>query len=453
MDSPHVTFFLCISVIISYIALILSHKTILMGFVFMAALQIYIQTLSLFVITYIFDLGLEYFGPPHYFVYNYMSFGLIAMAAGVWIAWKPIRENEPMVNPFLAETKFVNLFALVGASAFLAVVIIPRIPTVSAVIQKFYMFLPLSVVAGVLVWSATRNLKPVLFSICVFVPSGVLHMATSGHAALLGSFLLHPMLVFCFWRRPKIRHFILMGAWISFFFVVGGVWLNARLLLRDGEVKGNAIEKVIKFFPQFMGQIFSAESLKAENIRAAAEQRLDLSSFQVAQSVYMPSGRDYEWGKGLFLDPFLAIVPRILWPNKPFTMGDNEHINKYTGARFNQDDISVDSIIAFDLYANFAWPGVIVGLFFYGYFTAKLELKLFKPGISLRNVLLFSIVLLYLATGGRRVSAMAMELAASVVGALLLAEFLKVTGLFRTRFTEKAHFSMFKVKPKQRRLL
>jgi hypothetical protein len=149
MDSPHVTFLLCILVIISYIALILSHKTILMGFVFMAALQIYIQTLSLFVITYIFDLGLEYFGPPHYFVYNYMAFGLIAMAAGVWIAWKPIRENEPMVNPFLAETKFVNLFALVGASAFLAVVIIPRIPTVSAVIQKFYMFLPLSVVAGV----------------------------------------------------------------------------------------------------------------------------------------------------------------------------------------------------------------------------------------------------------------------------------------------------------------
>ena len=452
MDSPHFTFFLTILVVAVYVALIVLHKTILMGFVFMAALQIYIQTLSLFVITYIFDLGVEDFGPPHLFVYNYMSFGMIAMALGIWYAWKPLRKNEPMVNPFIAEPQFVKLFAIIGASAFIAVVILPQIPTFSAVVQKFYMFLPLSVVAGVVIWCATRNYKPIAFAMVVFIPSGIIHMAASGHAALLGSFLLHPMLIFCFWRRPAIRHYFLMAAWISFFFIVGGVWLNARLLLRMGEVKGNSIEKVVQFFPQFVGQIFSADAYRAETIRLAAEQRLDLSSFQVAQSVYMPSGHDYEWGKGIFLDPFVAIVPRIIWPSKPFTMGDNEHINKYTGANFDQDKISVDTIIAFDLYANFAWPGVILGLFIFGYYTAKLELKLFEPGISLRNVLLYSIVLLYLAAGGRRVSAMAMELAASVVGALLLAEFLRVTKLYQTRFNERVNFSMFKVQAAPRKL-
>lgn len=453
MDSPHFTFLLSLFVICGYLFLIARHKTILMGFVFMAALQIYIQTLSLFFITYVFGLGVEVFTNAHLFVYNYMSAGLLAMALGIWIAWKPIRDAEPMVNPFLAETKFVNLFALVGATALVAVIVLPHIPTASAIVQKFYMFLPLSVVAGVVVWSTTRNYRPILFALCIFAPSGLVHMAMSGHAALFGSFLLHPMLVFCFWRRPRIRHFILMGAWISFFFIVGGVWLNARFLLREGEVKGSAMEKVVKFFPQFIGQVFSLDAYKAENIRVSAEARLDLSSFQVAQAVYMPGGHGYVWGKGLFLDPLAALVPRILWPNKPFTMGDNEHINRYTGANFQQDRISVDTIIAFDLYANFAWPGVIVGLFLYGYFTAKLEFKLFKPGISLRQVLLFSAILLYLASGGRRAAAMAMEMGASVVGALLLAEFLRVTGLFRTRFTEKAHFSMFKLKPKPKRIL
>jgi hypothetical protein len=160
----------------------------------------------------------------------------------------------------------------------------------------------------------------------------------------------------------------------------------------------------------------------------------------------MPEGHPYDMGKGLFLDPIAAIVPRFLWPNKTFTMGDNEHINKYTGANFKQDAISVDTVIAFDFYANFGWIGVVFGMFLFGYLSASLELKLFTKGVTLRRVFIYCMILLSFSTGGRRVSVMAMEIGAGIVGSLLLAEFLKFTGLFRTTFNKQAGFTALKNK-------
>jgi hypothetical protein len=446
MENPLLTFCFCLVTLFVYVFLIVKHKTILMGFTFMAVLQIGLFTLSYFFISFLFGLDAGEFGYYHFYVYNYMNAGLLAMALGIWVAWKPLRENMQTVNPFIAEPGLIYLFAVLGVVAVFISVVMPNIPTLSAIILQFYGFLPISLIAGLVLWRATHFYKPLLFCVCLFLPTGILFLAASGHVSILGAFLLHPMLVLCFWRRPQFYHFGFMFAWLTTYFIVGGVWLNARLLLRSGEIKGSAIEKAVQFFPQFAQQIFSFESFKAESIQQAAKYRLDLSSFQVAQAAYMPGGHPYELGKGIFIDPFAAIVPRFLWPSKPFTMGDNEHINKYTGATFSQDSISVDTVVAFDFYANFGWIGVIVGLFVFGYVAAKLELKLFTRGISLRQVIMFTIILLSLAGGGRRVSVMAMQIGAAVVGSYLLAEFLRVTGLFRTEFNQRVNFSMFKAK-------
>lgn len=446
MDSPFLTFCFCLVTIIVYVFLIIKHKTVLMGFTVMAALQIGFFTLSYFFISYLFGLDSAEFGYYHFFVYNYMNAALLAMALGVWYAWKPLRHNQPIVNPFISEPSLIYLFSILGGLVVVVSMVMPNIPTLSAVIAQFYGFLPISLIAGLVLWRATRLYKPLLFCAGIFLPTGLLFLGLTGHVSILGAFLLHPMLVFCFWRRPKFYHFFAMFVWIVCYFVVGGVWLDARILLRSGEIKGNPVEKAVQFVPKFIGQIFSFESFQAENIQQAAKMRLDLSSFQVAQAAYMPAGHPYEMGKGIFIDPFAAVVPRFLWPSKPFTMGDNDHINKYTGAEFKQDSISVDTVAAFDFYANFGWIGVVVGMFVFGYCAAKLELKLFTRGIKLRQVLMYTVILLSLATGGRRVSVMAMQIGAAVVGSFFLAEFLRVTGLFRTEFNERVRFSMFRTK-------
>ena len=446
METPNLTFLFCLFTLFVYIYLIVKHKTVLMGFTVMASLQVAINTLSYFFISYASGLGLEEFGSYHYFVFNYMAASLLAMASGIWLAWKPLREKKPLVNPFVAEPDLIKLFAVIGVIALFLSVVMPNISTVSAIIQKFYSFLAVSVIAGLVLWRATKISRPLLFSLAIFLPTGVIYMALSGHVSILGAFLLHPLLVFCCWRRPRFPQFIMMFVGLFAFFVVGGVWLEARLLLRTGVIKGNAFEKATQFVPEFMGQIFSFEAFKLESIQQAARNRLDLSSFQVAQAAYMPDGHPYDMGKGLFLDPIAAIVPRFLWPNKPFTMGDNDHINKYTGAAFNQDSISVDTVIAFDFYANFGWIGVVFGMFVFGYFSAFMELKLFTKGVKLRQVFMYCMILLSFSTGGRRVSVMAMEIGAGIVGSLFLAEFLKLTGLFRTTFNKQAGFTVLKTK-------
>jgi len=212
MESPNFTFFFCLFTLFTYIYLIVKHKTVLMGFTIMASLQVAINTISYFFISYSSGIGMEEFGPYHYFVYNYMAASLIAMAAGIWLAWKPLRLNKPLVNPFIAEPNLIRLFCVIGAIALFLSVVLPNISTVSAIIQKFYSFLAISVIAGLVLWRATKNSRPLLFAAAVFLPTGILYMAISGHVSILGAFLLHPLLVFCCWRRPRVPQFLLMFA-------------------------------------------------------------------------------------------------------------------------------------------------------------------------------------------------------------------------------------------------
>jgi hypothetical protein len=63
-----------------------------------------------------------------------------------------------------------------------------------------------------------------------------------------------------------------------------------------------------------------------------------------------------------------------------------------------------------------------------------MELKLMTPGTSLTLMLVLSLLLLGLTSGGRRAAAMMLELGPTVVGAFLLGKFLESSRFLRLRF-------------------
>jgi hypothetical protein len=138
----------------------------------------------------------------------------------------------------------------------------------------------------------------------------------------------------------------------------------------------------------------------------------------------MGTNEPYSMGESLFIDPVLALVPRLIWPDKPFKSGDSEFVNRYTGLQFSNDFISVDTNITFEFYANFGWPGVVVGLFVFGYILARLELALFQPDIKITKLIVLAMLLLYLSRGGRRSAAMALELGTTAIAAYGLGQVL-----------------------------
>jgi len=80
----------------------------------------------------------------------------------------------------------------------------------------------------------------------------------------------------------------------------------------------------------------------------------------------MPSILDFQLGKTMFVDPVLFLVPRILWPGKPITLGNDVFQAAFMPEVFSYSNPGL-SIIA-ELYGNFSVLGIIVGMFLYGVF-------------------------------------------------------------------------------------
>jgi hypothetical protein len=64
-------------------------------------------------------------------------------------------------------------------------------------------------------------------------------------------------------------------------------------------------------------------------------------------------------------DAVLALVPRVLWPDKPMTAGSGDLVSQYTGMTFGPDtSVGIGSIM--ELYVNFGSIGVWIGMAIFG---------------------------------------------------------------------------------------
>ncbi len=102
------------------------------------------------------------------------------------------------------------------------------------------------------------------------------------------------------------------------------------------------------------------------------DERLN-QNFLVGASVnYFQSGfANFAHGDTVF-DAFLALVPRILWPDKPATAGSGSLVSDYTGFSFAEGtSVGVGPVMEF--YINFGSAGVFFGFLILGVLLAVLD--------------------------------------------------------------------------------
>lgn len=425
---------MCFVVVGIFIWLIKRHRSVMMGFTLFVPLSVFLTNLSAFFIPRVFFLNPP---PPSWeqlIVWTYSCFGLLAYAYGVWRAWRPLREGAKRANPFVVEPKLIMVFAGVGAVINLFAAALPYVPTLSPVLFKLGLLIQLAFIGAVSAAIDRSDYGRLLAAIGVFVPVGLIMVVTTGFAGMLGTFMLHPFLVFLFYKRPRFWKAGVFAVAVYAFFTVAGVWFATRGIIREGHLVGlSTADKVTTFFSQF-GDTLDFAMIAPESVRLAAANRVDLSVYNVLQVAWTGEKEPYSYGKSLFIDPLLALVPRVLWPGKTITLGDSEFVNRYTGLSLVTSNISVDTNMTFEFYANFGWIGVVVGLFGYGYLMARMELKLMTAGNSLTMMLVLAMLLLGLASGGRRAAAMTLELVPTVIGAFLLGKLLESSRFLRLRF-------------------
>ena len=73
-----------------------------------------------------------------------------------------------------------------------------------------------------------------------------------------------------------------------------------------------------------------------------------------------------------FWEAFVALIPRVLWPDKPMAAGSGNMVSEYTGLQFAVGtSVGVGQVLEF--YINFATAGVIFGFIFMGAVIAILD--------------------------------------------------------------------------------
>ena len=214
------------------------------------------------------------------------------------------------------------------------------------------------------------------------VPAGVLYaakylvfVALSGHAGVL---FINAMVLICiavFAVRIKYSYLPIVFLVAVLLFFPAAYWLAGRERLRTAIAEG--ADRWTKL--SYTVDIFlNPPPSKELDLLKAYRGRGDYSDLMAAALAHTPAREPFAGGESYYL-AFTAVVPRALWPDKPFRLGGSEFVSRYTGIVFGENT-SVGMNYMFEMYVNFGEIGVYFGMALLGGTLAWMESLYYTRG-------------------------------------------------------------------------
>jgi len=293
----------------------------------------------------------------------------------------PARLGEKLADPDRLDAQWIVAWVLIGIGfASLPLYGTLRfIPTFGAVYSKLPQLIDTGLV--MLCLYAVYGRRPRVLGIvaAVLLGKGVLFTAMSGHAGwvfLNGMFLACLTFLSARFRIARVVALALAGV---IAFLPAQMWLNGRDKLRTAIAQGSGLDERMRVAVNiFLNP--EPPAAKDQDLVSAYRGRGDYSDLLAAAIDHTPAVEPYAMGETL-LETFVAIVPRFLWPDKPFKAGGNEFVSRYTGKSFDENT-SVGVHYLFELYINFGVPGVVTGMFLFGLLLAWMEAAYYQMALK-----------------------------------------------------------------------
>lgn len=303
------------------------------------------------------------------------SIGAIAFALGVWLATPRRGYSETRK---LAPDRRLLLFCLIAGFVFtIAYPLVSSVPTLSAFVAKAG---PIWIIAAAfgLKSAIERNnwTKVVAWSVLILIfPIYTLlsigFLATASIATLIA---LAPSLLLIrrFWLSFVMVSTFAMAiitAFLNYFLsrdsIRAAVWGGASL-----EERSDRVLEAIRGF--------SALDLSDPMHTDAIDQRLNQNYFVGVAADRIDAGKsDYLYGQSI-LDGFLSLVPRVFWPDKPIASGSGDLVRNATGLWAELSETTSWGVgIVMELYINFGWLGITLGMLILGYILSRLDRSVF----------------------------------------------------------------------------
>jgi hypothetical protein len=313
------------------------------------------------------------------------ALGAVCFVVGVVLA--SIRREVVTQRP-ANRTTFAR-FCLVGGAAATILSFLFFIPSVRAIVERGGLIWMLAIVVGLRgavmradrvatwKWLAALVVYPTLMLIfggflsygiaaMITVLAAVVVVARSGIrvalACVVASIVGISVFLSYFENRTEIR---------------GAVWGGAPVETRIG-VSLDAFRQIQLFNPANEAHL------------VAINARLNQNYFAGLAATRTSNGdASYLYGRTVW-DGFLAIIPRVFWPDKQIVAGSGNIVAEMTGLQLSRStSFGVGSVMEFQI--NFGIPGVIIGFLLLGFVLRKLDRKSTEAyeGGELGNSLLY----------------------------------------------------------------
>jgi len=304
------------------------------------------------------------------------TYGMVSFVVGsVFLAPRVVnlfKLRQPKSAPAISEMKAAQAFVIVGIVFYLGMgSALFLLPTVRALISSGWQF----VVVGfaLMLWKAwhEKKLKRVWTILALTLSIPVFTLITLGYVSYGVAAMLAVFAFTIMFYRPR-KKLVLVGlavAYLGFSFYVG--YMKERTTIREavwgGQDYSVRAERMVSIFTTF--EFFNP--LNPEHLQPI-DDRLNQNLLVGASVNYMDTGLA-EFARGsTMVDAVEALMPRILWPDKPITAGSTNLVSNYTGMSFGENtSVGIGQVLEF--YINFGEIGIVIGFLIFGVIVTVID--------------------------------------------------------------------------------
>jgi hypothetical protein len=274
--------------------------------------------------------------------------------------WPHIRVTDQNNDPVLAKIYLGIAFI----SYFVLIPVLGQLPTISAVLSAGWTFLVVGI--GLLIWHAyqQQNWRQFLYLLALLPLLPFLTVITQGFIGYGTVAILIVVTFVATFYQPRWHVAIaaVLGVYLGLSVFV--TYMRDRTDIRDTVWRGATISSRFDRLAATFSQ-FELIDFNNQNHLMLIDLRLNQNYLVGAAVEHLSNGRGTFANGETILNSILALVPRAIWPDKPFRAGSEGLVAEYTGLRF-AEGTSVGLGQVMEFYINFGYPGIVGGFIFLG---------------------------------------------------------------------------------------
>ncbi len=296
--------------------------------------------------------------------YGFLGFACGAMTATLWSYTHSVQFPRDPDGPYFADTSRIRLYLAIGiGSYFVLGPMLGNVATVSAVVSAASGFVVIALALGC--WNAAH--RPGRWDLILWLGFvGSLPFVTIAAQGFMGYGLAAAAVVFAFvgsfyratWRTAVVA---LLAGYLGLSLYV--TYMRDRNDIREVVWSGSSVSDRAQ---QVQNTFMDFEFFDPNNVNHLyrIDMRLNQNFLVGAAVEHMRTHEQFANGSTV-TDAVLALIPRALWPDKPFIAGSGNLVSQYTGIRFSEGtSVGIGQVL--EWYINFGSTGVFFGFLGWG---------------------------------------------------------------------------------------